>query len=208
MTPVDYAGFPEWTLPAGGDLYRIHRHSPDDDRWWCYFSVSGDSRFDITPEGTLYGGERGLSALLETARGVTLLSTAWRDDRRLTTIRMSADLRLADTTHPAAYAWGVTTTIACGADYADPQRLARALADAGFDGIRYVTRHDVAVGQRSTALFGNDTVLAVLDASEVETCAIPAALVDEARPYGIRAVADLPPEAEPDTGRATSGATG
>jgi hypothetical protein len=184
---ADLAEFPTCTVTAGVPLFRVH-HTRNG---WLWFSTSGN-RFDL-PSGTFYGGLAPLGPLLETARGLTLLSEAWRDDHRLTRLVLSGPLLLADTTNPAAYRFGVRNDIAVGEDYTGSVALAAELSARGADGICYYSRYDVTASQKSVALFGTPYVRRVLQASAATTGPIPDEVLRAARPYGIRAVADLPP---------------
>lgn len=163
----DLSEFPARHVRAGTLLHRVHRAG------WAHFSTDGSGRFDVERLGTLYLAEAPLGALLEVARGLTLLSPEWRAVRRLTSTRLTSSVRLADTTHPRAYSYGVTNELASTADYAVPQRWAVAFAARGFDGVRYVTRHDVACGETSIALFGSPRVRAAIDVAGAKDPAGP-----------------------------------
>lgn len=120
-------------------MYRIFRaaRSP----WW--FSSDGSGRFDLPfPDGTCYLAQDPLGALLEVARGLTILSDRFLDSRRLLIARPTRELRLADLNAAGAYAFGVTGELSGTADYAGPQAWAAALRTHGFDGVRYRIRHD------------------------------------------------------------------
>lgn len=53
-----------------------------------------------------------LAALLEVARGLTILSGQFLSARRLFAVTLTADLRLADLTAPGAYCFGITSELA------------------------------------------------------------------------------------------------
>lgn len=61
---------------------------------------------------------------------------------------------LADCTSRRARAFGVTAALHAGEDYALTQAWARAFADAGFDGVRYLVSHDPRQRLAGVALFG------------------------------------------------------
>jgi hypothetical protein len=73
--------------------------------------------------------EQPLGALLEVTRGLTLLSEAFVDSRRLLTVTLPRDLRVADLTAPAAYRFGVTAEVGATSDYEIPYSWAVALRD-------------------------------------------------------------------------------
>lgn len=187
-TPDDLAEFPAHTLPAGTPLYRIHRaaRSP----WW--YSSDGTGRFDLpAPHGTCYLAEEPLATLLEVARGLTLLSEEFLSTRRLLTATLAAELRLADLTTPGAYRFGVTGEVATTTDYTGPQAWAAALYRAGFEGLRYHVRHDPRAELYGVARFrpaGGGP------AAPGRSQELPAGLLLEAAPFGIRLAASLPPE--------------
>ena len=63
------------------------------------------------------------------------------------------DLHIADATSNAAIRFGVTSEISTTSDYDLTQRWAYALHSAGFDGIRYWARHEVAHVHACIAVF-------------------------------------------------------
>lgn len=132
-------------------MYRIHRYrrSP----WW--FASDGAGRFDLpVPQGTCYLAVDPVAALLEVARGLTILSHDFLAGRRLASAALPDGTNLADFTAPAAYAYGVTAELSATADYTMPHAWARALHAAGFDGIRYHVRHDPSSTLTGIAWFG------------------------------------------------------
>jgi len=86
--------FPRRTLRATHTLYRIHREPV----WW--FSSDGGGRFDPvgTGMGACYWAERPLGAWVEVFRKRMLLTEAEIAGRRLCSVTLGRDLRLADLT--------------------------------------------------------------------------------------------------------------
>jgi len=172
--PQDLTGFPARTLRAGTPLYRIFRtgRSPG------WFSNDGDGRFDLPfPASTYYLAEDPLAALLEVTRGLTLLSEAFLEARQLLTTA-------------ASYGYGVTGELSATADYTAPQAWADALHKTGFDGVQYRIRHDPRADLTGVAWFGRSGRLRHPPPSDRQP--LPASLLLEAAPFGIRVAADLP----------------
>ena len=114
LSGLDVRDFPSLTLPAGKLIYRIHRdgHSP----WW--FSRDGSQRFDLpTPYGTCYVADQPMGAFLETLTRFVVVPVAEVAARRLATLTLTDDLRLADCHAPAAAGYGVTATTSAGYPY-------------------------------------------------------------------------------------------
>jgi hypothetical protein len=149
---VTLAGFPRRTLRGDRPLYRIHR----DPVWW--FSSDGGGRFDPvgTGAGACYWAERPLGAWVEVFRKQMLLSEAEVAGRRLCSVELGRDVRLADLTSRRALSFGVTASLGANEDYAPSQAFAVRAVEAGFDGIRYFVRHDPAQRLYGVALFGDD----------------------------------------------------
>jgi hypothetical protein len=135
-------------------LHRIHRD--DKHAWW--FSPDGSGRFDPigTGEGACYLAERPLGAWIEVFRKRMLVSQAEVDERSLCSVALGRDLRLADLTSGRALAFGVTASLGANEDYGPSQAFAAQAVDAGFDGIRYLVRHDPAQRLYGVALFGSE----------------------------------------------------
>jgi hypothetical protein len=152
LSGLDVRDFPYLTLPAGKAVYRIHRDglSP----WW--FSHDGSQRFDLpTPYGTCYLADRPMGAFLETLTRFVVVPVAEVATRRLATITLGHDLRLADCLDPVAAGFGVTATTSAGYPYqAVSHPWARRFWRAGFDGVRYGAAHHPSLGEVSYALFG------------------------------------------------------
>lgn len=181
-------GFPGRILSAGTSLYRIYRatRSP----WW--FSSDGSGRFDLpAPAGTCYLAEQPLAALLEVTRGLTLLSEAFLNGRRLLTVQLPHDLPLADLTAARAYRYGLTAEVAATSDYDMPHAWAAALRDAGFAGVRYHVRHDPGADHVGIAWFGRAGRMR--HPPPAHRRHVPAELLVKAAPYGVQVAANLPP---------------
>lgn len=132
-----------------------------------------------------------MAALLEVARGLTLLSEDFLAARRLLTATVATDLRLADLTAAAAYRFGVTAELSATADYTAPHAWAAALHRTGFHGIRYHVRHDPRAQLAGVAWFQPDAGGPKPVGSSHE---LPAGLLLDAAPFGIRIAANLPTE--------------
>jgi hypothetical protein len=149
---AELAGFPKRTLRGARTLHRIHRRERD--AWW--FSSNGDGRFDPSgsEEGACYLAEDPLGAWVEVFRKTQLLAEADVAARALMTVALGRDLRVADLTSRRALGYGVTASLGAGEDYEASQRFAAAALAAGFDGIRYLVRHDPSHKLYGIALFG------------------------------------------------------
>jgi hypothetical protein len=75
-------------------------------------------------------------------------------NRRISRLTANAALSLADLTSGRSRAFGITAEIHSTPDYVITRRWAEALAAAGFDGIRYLLRHDPSQHRVGFALFG------------------------------------------------------
>lgn len=142
-------GFPEIRL-SGAHLFRIHRagRSP----WW--FSSDGSGRFDLTDgRGTCYLAEEPLGCFVEVFRAWILIPEAEIAARRIARLDLPP-VRLADCCSARCRKLGLTGEIHSTPDYARTQAWAAALAAAGFDGLRYLLRHDPSQRFRGVALFG------------------------------------------------------
>lgn len=148
--------FPRRALRGDREIYRIHRvrRLSGNAGWW--FSCDGSGRFDPvgTGKGSCYFAERPLGAWVEVYRRQMLLAEAAVLDRWLMTVRLGRDLRLADLTSRRALAFGVTASLGADERYDASQAFAVDAVRAGFDGIRYLVRHDPAQKLYGIALFG------------------------------------------------------
>jgi hypothetical protein len=150
--PGDLTGFPVWHVLAGSTMCRV-TSAPGP--WW--FSSDGSGRFDLSPpRGTCYLADDPGVALLESlgaSASAPVVSPARLADLRLWTVPVPRQCDAGDLTARKARGFGVTAELATVATYGLPQRWARALAAAGFGGVRYRSRHDPA-GGRCLGLFG------------------------------------------------------
>ncbi|MEK7422350.1 MAG: RES family NAD+ phosphorylase [Actinomycetota bacterium] len=153
--PGSLAGFPAAVLDRSRVLARIHRAHTSP----IFFSTSGNGRFDVSPEGTLYLAESDEGAFLEVFRGrVVALEEAAA--RRLAFIGLRRDVQLADLTSTSSRGFGITAEIHVTRDYARCQTWAMALHAAGFEGVLYSLRHDPSGSSLGVALFGLDSEVA------------------------------------------------
>lgn len=147
----DVKGFPRRTLRGDRTLYRIHRATGGP--WW--FSSDGSGRFDPvgTELGACYLAELPLGAWVEVFRRQMLLAEAEVLERALLSVELGREVRLADLTSRRALRFGVTASLGANERYDDSQVFAVDAARAGFDGIRYLVRHDPAQQLYGVALF-------------------------------------------------------
>jgi RES domain-containing protein len=184
---VSLDGFPARTLRADTTLYRIHR--ADTGAWW--FSFDGGGRFDPvgTGAGACYLAEKGLGAWIEVFRKAMAIAEDDVAARALSAVRLGRRLRLADLTSRRALGFGVTASLGADERYGPSQAFAVRALEAGFDGVRYLARHDPAQRLYGVALFGPAGAPAADDAlwragSEQP---IPATLVAQAaKAFGYR----------------------
>lgn len=181
--------FPRRTLRGTRVLHRIHR--ADQGAWW--FSSDGSGRFDPvgTALGACYLAERPLGAWVEVFRKQMVLAEAELLHRTLLAVELGRDLRLADLTSRRALGFGVTAALRADERYDDSQAFAVQAAQAGFDGIRSLVRHDPAQQLYGIAVFGpvGAPDSADPDWPHSENRPIPDALVaDAVRRFGYRVV--------------------
>jgi RES domain len=145
--------FPRRTLRGDRTIHRIHRTA--NGPWW--FSSDGTGRFDPvgTAKGACYMAERPLGAWIEVFRKRMLVSLGEVAGRSLFSVELGRDLRLANLTSRRALEFGVTASLGANEDYDRSQAFAVAAVAAGFDGIRYLVRHDPAQRLYGLALFGS-----------------------------------------------------
>ncbi len=124
--------------------------------WW--FSRSGAGRFDLVASadlGSCYFAERPEGCVLEVFRSFTRsIPKGELDSRRLLRFELLQDVRVADCTAERARLWGITGEIHSTPVYEDTHAWADAFARAGFQGIRYLLRHDPAQHLAGVVLFG------------------------------------------------------
>lgn len=185
--------FPQRTLRADREIYRIHRFEriSGNTGWW--FSCDGKGRFDPvgTGKGSCYFAERPLGAWVEVYRRQMLLAEAAVLDRWLMTVRVGRDLRLADLTSRRALQFGVTASLGANERYDASQAFSADAVGAGFAGIRYTVRHDPAHRLYGIALFGEAGEQPDNDWAEASILdhPIPDQLIAEAqRRFGYRVV--------------------
>jgi hypothetical protein len=185
--------FPQRTLRADREIYRIHRFQrlSGSSGWW--FSFDGAGRFDPvgTGKGSCYFAERPLGAWVEVYRRRMLLAEAAVLDRWLMSVRVGRDLRLADLTSRRALEFGVTASLGANERYDASQAFAADALGAGFAGIRYLVRHDPAQKLYGIALFGEAGEQPANDRAEASILdyPIPDELIAEARRrFGYRVV--------------------
>jgi hypothetical protein len=143
--------FPTRDYPAASEVFRSHRQ----DRGPCWFSHSGEGRFDLAaPQGTCYVAESEVVTLLETWGGLRVVPDYVVAERNSSYMRVMSDVRVADFTSNLAVQYGITAEAFTITDYARTQLWAGALSRAGFGGIRYWARHDLAHTAACLALFG------------------------------------------------------
>ena len=184
---MNLRGFPRRTLRGDRLIHRIHRAAGGP--WW--FSSDGSGRFDPvgTGHGACYLAEPPLGAWVEVFRKGMLVAEAAVQDRALLSVPMGRDLRLADLTSRRALQFGVTASLGAGDGYDESQAFAAEALGAGFDGVRYLVRHDPAQELYGIALFGPDGAPDPADPAwpVAGDGPIPDALVDEAvRAFGYR----------------------
>lgn len=164
-------------LTPSQELFRIHQaiYGP----WW--FSSRSSLRFDLAfPRGTCYLAEEDLGAFVEAFQDWTgtVIPRTEIDARRIASLRVPTPFRLADCTDPRVLRFGVTAEIHSSPERALTQAWAKALDLAGFNGVRFLVRHDPAQHRGGIALFGS--------AGEAPwhvdgIAAVPADLIDRAR---------------------------
>lgn len=158
MSPLAYPpqrlpSFPEYFLQPIQQLFRIHRSAYGP--WW--FSSDSPLRFDLSfPSGTCYLAEEDLGAFVEAFQDWTgaILPAAELAARRLSKLSVPHPMKIADCTDARALAFGVTAEIHSSPDRALTQAWATAFARQGFDGVRFLVRHDPAQLRTGIALFG------------------------------------------------------
>jgi len=181
-------------------IYRITK--PEDGEGHAkdviYFGSSGKGRFDLFAAddrqpgnaGTCYLGTTGIACFVEKFGDLRVIPASEVASNVLATVRPSRELRLADMCDGRVLGrFGLTAETWTSGVYLRPQEWARALYQAGFDGILYGTRHDPAGQLRALAVFGSSSADPLLMES-VEP--IPEALVQQAfTDYGL--IVDEPP---------------
>ncbi|WP_238586424.1 RES family NAD+ phosphorylase [Rhodococcus rhodochrous] len=91
--------------------------------------------------------------MLEAWSGIEVVPRPELAGRDISTLAVGKDLRLADATCNRAIRFGVTSELFTTTDYPLTRQWARALHDAGFDGIRYWARRDLEHVDACIAVF-------------------------------------------------------
>jgi hypothetical protein len=174
-------GFPLATLRGDHEIARIHRSSRDP--WW--FSDDGSGRFDPvgTGSGSCYFAKEPIGAWVEVFRKQMLLADDEVHQRSLFKLRTGRELKLADITSRRALQFGVTASLGANEAYAASQAFAADALASGFDGIRYLVRHDPSQKLYGYAIFGQPRSGAgtLAPAAGGFDDPIPDSLIDEAR---------------------------
>lgn len=141
---------PELRLTAR--LATVHRH--DLVAW--RLSSHPEGRFNLEPpRGTCCAAEKPLGALIEVFGRLAILDPGEVARYRLSWLEVES-LRIAEITDRRVLGRaGLTAELQATTDYVLTRRWAKAIADAGFEGVRYRARHDPAATLNSIALFGD-----------------------------------------------------
>lgn len=107
--------------------------------------------------------------LLETWGGLQVVPRYLAEQRDSSRLRLGRGATVADLTSNRAIQFGITSEIFTTTDYALTQLWASALHQAGFGGIRYWARHDLAHTAACLALFGSADPREPLPGLETET---------------------------------------
>lgn len=154
-------GLPSQRWDVQQPLYRLH----DAARAPQWFAADPDTgRFAPPPGlggqtasyGVCYFATHPVGAFLETLGRVNPLLQSIVDTKVIPTCYPSSDVFLADLTDNrwrSAFP-GLTAAVGVGDDYVLPQRWGQRIQQAGYAGILHPAAHDLALEQRSVALFG------------------------------------------------------
>lgn len=183
------SGFPLATLRGDQEISRIHRSARDP--WW--FSDDGSGRFDPvgTDSGGCYFAKEPVGAWVEVFRKQMLLADDELRLRSLFRLRLGRELKLADVTSRRALQFGVTASLGANEDYTASHAFAADALASGFDGIRYLVRHDPSQKLYGYVIFGPAGIGAgaLAATSNGFDEPIPDTLIDEAgRLFGYRAL--------------------
>jgi RES domain len=173
--PPDLPELPGVKLGAEA-LWRMH--AADASPW--FFDTGPDGRFNLDDAGTCYLAEEPIGAFVEKfgrlLRPGGVIPEPLVDTQRLSRLR-PPKVNVVDVTDPQVLGLiGLTAEIHATTDYGLTQSWAKALRDAGYDGIRYKARHDPRGELVSIALFGSDNP----PRSTAKTTTIPVDLIHEA----------------------------
>ena len=188
---VDPSQFPDFVLDAGFPIIRIHLSAKDP----LHFSGTDLGRFDPPVSarqeyGTCYFSESSLGAYLEVFGRTVPIRESWVHERVLTEVHTLVPLKVADLTHPMmAGRVGAIPELSVGPSYVEAQALSSVLREDGFDGIRYMARHDPTGLSRSVAIF-SDASSAI---EVVKTVPIPGHVIAAAESeFGLFVLPDVP----------------
>jgi hypothetical protein len=187
---VNLRRFPRRTLRGDQTVYRIHRASREP---W-YFTRDGRGRFDpvaVDGMGCCYLAAAPLGAWIEVFRRGMLIDEMDVRARRLLHTELGRGLRLADVTSCRALPFGITATLGAADDYTASQAFAAGALDAGWDGVRYLLRHDPRQRLYGLALFGPAGPADLEDPAWPSTPddAVPRTLIDQAaKAFGYRVI--------------------
>jgi hypothetical protein len=187
--PANVDNFPAYTFT--GALFRVHGAANHPG----YFSSTGDGRFDlvgIDEAGTCYLASTPEGTFVGVFGDLRLVPSDLLAAKRISQANVTDKLHLADVTDPQVIGrFGLGQEVSASLDYDPTQAWARALAQAGFDGIWYSARHDPAGTSRSVAVFGRSPLDELrLTWSAPEQIA-PDLLDEIARRFGIEVVPTL-----------------
>jgi hypothetical protein len=162
-TGLDFTRFPRKTVRAGSEWYRQHQDRPTPDRGAWYFASlppgdEGGGRFDLPdPDGTCYLATTEVGAVNELV-GPDCADRGWVDadlvaGRVLSRLRLSGDVKAADTTSTRATQFRATNELPTTERYDLTQAWADTLHRAGFGGV-YSGLRFTPGPTRGLALFG------------------------------------------------------
>lgn len=136
--------------------------------------------------GSCYFAERPEGCFLEAFKSFTVVIPREElESRLILSIQLPREVNVADCTSQQARAWGITAEIHSTPRYEETQAWADAFAGAGFEGVRYLLRHDPAQRLAGVVLFGPAGLSPELPTDPGEL--IGTAIVEEVRRrFGIR----------------------
>ena len=150
--PEDCRGFPASVITPGQSLYRIHR--AENAPWW--FSSDRLGRFNLDhPHGTCYLTFTSAGAFVEVFGRIDRVARRDVDARRLATLKLPGEMRLADCTSARAAGFRATAAIHSSEDYSLTHRWAESWYDASFDGVKYFCGYDPSQHETAVAIFGD-----------------------------------------------------
>ena len=142
--------------------------------------------------GTCYMAKSREGAFLDALGGIRPLPEHLVNQRVISEIHVVDDFRIADLTDKTlARTFGIHGDLFAGENHQLTQEWAAALWDAGYRGVQYTARHDVAFTELSVALFAQPGVWPDMFKSE-EPEPIDVALLTTMASYGIEVIPDAP----------------